>query len=412
MIFSQALAYLQSILCWLLSGLSALSFLPLARWLPQNDATVGLFNRWSISYTSDAPLAGEISYFVGSCKKTESFFLEASENKATFSCYIDVFLDGVLARELRGVTLRVLGGEEAAYQLKDVALEWVKPPKNISLTIEDAFCSAGVNLRWGGALESFIWKAAPAGYGNLLNRHDEGRLVQQSYYGTEQPPYVPGNYNDTPWGYNPVQGGDQYGNRSRLVDYSFSDAQITIKSRPMDWSKNGDLTPSYMENIYMIENGVLMVENRFTDFSGMTHTARHQEMPAVYVVSALDTLQFYNGASPWTNGTLTQKSDLPFWGGNPESYFTFDAANTETWCAWTAGAQPGAFGVGVFNPTAELLIAGRHGTPGSKSPEDGATSYVAPLRTLALESFQPLEYSYYLTAGSVEEIRSRFAGLV
>jgi hypothetical protein len=343
MIFPRALTCLRSILCWLLSGLSSLSFLGLARWLPQCDVTAALFNRWSITYTAAEPLVGEISYSVGSCKKTEQFFLEAATESATFSCYIDGFLDGVLARDMRGVTLRTISGAEAVHQLEDVVLEWAKPPTSGSLAIEDDFCKAGVDLRRGGALEQYVWKAAPAGYENLLNRHDEGRLVQQSYYGTDQAPYVPGNFNNTLWGYNPVQGGDQYGNRSKIVDYAVSETQIYIKSRPMDWSKNGELTPSYMENRYTIEDGVLRVENRFVDFSGMTHTARHQEMPAVYVISALDTFQFYNGTSPWTNGALTQKSNLPFWGGdNPECYFTLNAANTETWCAWTAGAQPGA----------------------------------------------------------------------
>jgi hypothetical protein len=62
-------AAVQLALCWLLSGISSL--LPLGRCLPQTAATAGLFNRYTIRYTSEAPLVGEISYRVGSREKTE-----------------------------------------------------------------------------------------------------------------------------------------------------------------------------------------------------------------------------------------------------------------------------------------------------------------------------------------------------
>ncbi|MDR3313208.1 MAG: hypothetical protein LBS96_01980 [Oscillospiraceae bacterium] len=410
MLCQQITVWCQLALCWLLSGLS--SFLPLAGCLPQNANTDALFNRWCIRYTSASPLAGEISYCVGSCQKSEVFFLEAAAEPAEFSCFIDGFLDGTLARDPAAPSFRVLDGSEAAYAIESVAVEWVRPPKGESLLLEDALCQAGINLRWGGALELFTWKTAPAGYGNLLNRHDAGRLVQQSYYGTDQLPYVQGNYSGTAWGYNPVQGGDQYGNRSKLVDYRVEDGQIYIKCRPMDWSKNGELTPSYMENTYTLQDGVLTVENRFVDFSGLTHPARHQEMPAFYVVSALGTFNFYDGAQPWQNAALTQKSDLPFWGGGvADCYFDLNPANTETWCAWTAGTQPDAFGCGVFNPAAEILLAGRAGTSGSADPNSDATNYFAALRTLQLQSYQALEYSYCITAGTLEQMRAKFAAL-
>ena len=66
------------------------------------------------------------------------------------------------------------------------------------------------------------------------------------------------------------------------------------------------------------------------------------------------------------------------------------------------------FGIGLYTPGAETLIAGRFSYNASKDPSDGATNYVAPLRTLCLESFLPLEYSYLITTGDAASIRRTF----
>lgn len=413
--FAKISVWFNIALCWLISGLSL--FLPMGKWLSQGARTQELFNRYSITYTSDVPQKGEITYTVGSRKIAEAFYLEPAEEPTTFSSFIDGFLDGRLARYGSGCGIalsNVTEYEGGRFLFESLELEWVKPPENTRIELENALCRVGVDLRWGGALDSFIWKAAPeGGYGNLLNRHDAGRLVQQSYYGTSAPPYVMGFFMNTPWPYNPVQGGDLNGNCSKLVDYEQREGSIYIKCLPLEWGKDNVPSLSYMENTYTLEGGVLKVDNRFVDFSGYTHDRRHQEMPAFYTVSALGTFSCYNGEAPWTNAPLKQDSNLPFWGeeGHPECSTEFVPGNTETWCAWTAGAGPEAFGMGLFTPTAEVLLAGRHGTNVSTSPDDASTNYVAPLRLLLLESFVPLEYSYYITAGSLAEIRETFASI-
>ena len=405
--FEKISVWCTTALCWLISGLSL--FLPMGKWLPQGAVSEKLFNRYSITYTSVVPVTGEITYTVGSRKIAEAFYLEAATELTEFTCFIDGFLDGRLARRNRiGLSVSATTDE---FKMESIGLEWVKPPKDTHIALENALCRVGVDLRWGGALDSFVWKAAPAGYGNLLNRHDAGRLVQQSYYGTSAPPYVMGNFMNQPWPYNPVQGGDVAGNCSKLVDYEQREGSIYIKCLPLEWGKDNVPSLSYMENTYTLDGGVLRVDNRFVDFSGYTHDRRHQEMPAFYTVSALGTFSCYNGGAPWTGAPLKQVSDLPFWGeeGHPECSTEFVPGNTETWCAWTAGAQPEAFGVGLFTPTAEYLLAGRFGDNVSTSPDDASTNYVAPLRLLLLESFVPLEYSYYITAGTLAEIREIFA---
>lgn len=39
---------------------------------------------------------------------------------------------------------------------------------------------------------------------------------------------------------------------------------------------------------------------------------------------------------------------------------------------------------------------------------DAATSYIAVIRVMALESYKPFEYDYYLTTGDSEEMRNNF----
>ena len=45
---------------------------------------------------------------------------------------------------------------------------------------------------------------------------------------------------------------------------------------------------------------------------------------------------------------------------------------------------------------------------GSADSADPSTSFVAPLRSMIMKSFKPIEYSYLITAGSIDEIRSTF----
>ena len=116
---------------------------------------------------------------------------------------------------------------------------------------------------------------------NLINRNDTGRLVQQSYYGTLD--YDHGVYMDNDWRYNPVQGGNQFNDASKIVDLRVTDTEIYIKCRPLDWAKEKEyITPSYMEATYSLEDGAVHAKCRFVDFSGWVHGCKSQELPAFY----------------------------------------------------------------------------------------------------------------------------------
>lgn len=370
------------------------------------DTPVGKeFNSYSLSYSTNVYLRGEITYTYSGEKYSEEFFLEPGE-KMNFVSLCDSALKGKACDAVSSLKFTVIKGKDASFLLEDISLSMREMPKEDVVYITDGRYKLGVKLTWGGGV-SYLedLNDGDDSITNLLNDHDTGRLIQQSYYGTNSAPYEPANYGGNVWCYNPVQGGDQYNNRSKLVDFKISEdsKSIWVKCQPLDWAQKNSRTPSYMENTYTISDGLIKVDNRFLDFSGYTHRNAHQELPAFYTISYLSDFVFYNGDKAWSDGELTVKKDLPFWAGNSNAYFNL--RSKETWCAWVA---PTGYGIGVYTPIAEILLAGRYQYNGSKDAHNSATNYVAPLITYKLKAFEAFEYSYYITTGSVEEIRTTF----
>lgn len=369
----------------------------------------GKWNQYQLRYSSNMPLSGIFRYETDGQEKEELFYLEAGE-EMVFTSYIDGYLDGQSAQTLRSLTFTSIQGEETTFAFTSLETTSQQAYSEEILYLENERYKAGINLRWGGALSCFEDKQSTVeGLSNLLNHHDTGRLVQQSYYGTSLAPYEQGDYNGTPWPYNPVQGGDLYGNASKLVEVRQEGNQIYVKSLPLEWGKDDVSSFSYMENTYTLEEDGLRVDNRFVDFSGYLHPLAQQELPAFYVVSYLDRFVYYNGEAPWTGDALTVIEDLPFWGDADtvsQTSFPLSQQNTESWCAWTD--QTG-YGVGLYVPNVHQFKAGRYRYNQSKQELADATNYVAPVRSIRLSSFVPLEYSYLIAAGQTEDLQELFS---
>ena len=366
------------------------------------------FNRITICYRAGSPMKCTFTYVENGEKKTDSFFLEAGEK--VFSGLTENYIDGYMATGLESADFEPLSGENAEFMLYLVRPNQRSVYDSTTHYLENERFKIGLRLVWGGGITYIEDKACEVPkLKNLINTHDAGRLVQQSYYGTAgNDVYKPGVYNGTDWVYNPVQGGDQNWNHSRLIDIRVSESSVYVKAQPQDWSLNNALTPSYMENTYTVYSDRIVVDNRFVDFSGWEHRFAHQELPAFYTVSYLDRFSHYNGISPWTDGELISHDGLPFCGGEEKTqcYFKLLKSNTETWCAWTNPDDD--YGIGLFVPGTDMLLAARFEDGDSKNPNDNSCSYVAPVNTLMIKSFVPIEYSYMITAGSIGEIRSVF----
>ena len=364
------------------------------------------FTRFTITYASATPVKVWLSFTERGKDTEEYYFLDAGEG--TFSGLNPNFLKGNTARKITKLRVEPLTDDPAAFTLAGLVTENMEKPAG-TVYVENSRFKLGVDLSWGGAVSYLADKSCSVdGLTNLVNKHDTGRLIQQSFYGVQQnEEYTPGISFDVTWRYNPVQGGDQYGNASRLIDVVITETSIYIKAQPQDWALNNALTPSYMENTYTLYDDRVQVDNRFTDYSGWEHPFSGQELPAFYTVSYLDTFVWYNGEDSWTGDTLSSKGNLPFWGDYAgECTFTLREKNTETWCAWISSSDD--YGLGVYAPNIDQLKAGRYNYDGSKSDVADSTGYVAPVNLLKMVSFEAIEYSYLLTAGTTAEIRKVF----
>ena len=89
-----------------------------------------------------------------------------------------------------------------------------------------------------------------------------------------------------------------------------------------------------------------------------------------------------------------------------ECTFTFDENNAERWCAWVSSETN--YGIGLYTPNVKQVCAGRYNYNGSKDAKDDATNYVSPGSKLKIISYEKINYSYMVTCGSVDSIRSTF----
>ena len=379
--------------------------------ITKNDAIISLnltesFNRYVLTYTADIPLRCTLTYTEAGSARTEEFFLEAGENM-TFASYVDGYLRHRTAEAALSLTIRAISHESGEFTLHGFAVETHPVLAEKTFYFENDRYKVGVELCWGGGLSYLADKKCPVeGLENILNNFDTGRLIQQSYYGTGDPPYVRGEFMGNSWCYNPVQGGDRGNHKSKLIDARVSEHEVYVKCRPRDWGHDGGTTYSYMENWYRLDGDFLVVDNRFVDFSGYTHPMATQEVPAFYTVSYLNNYYWYDGDKPWTGDALSVKSDLPFWPDDwPYCTFKPKAGNSELWSAFV---DDNGYGLGLYTPNITRTIAGRHLYDGSKDPAAASCNYIAPLKALRLRCFKPVTYSYLITAGQLSEIRQRF----
>ena len=367
------------------------------------------FNRFALYYVSDQPLEGTITYTENGEEKNDSFFLEAGTD--SFYCLTTNYLSGTTGTDVEKITFSTCEDVNATFKLCDVLTEKYTVYSDDTYYIKNNRFKLGVRLLWGGGINYIEDVRTPVeGLTNLVNQADTGRLIQQSYYGTiGNDEYTSGFFNNSPWVFNPVQGGDQYGNHSRIIDVVVTDFSVYIKSQPQDWSLDGQITPTYMENSYTLYSDYIRTDNRFVDFSGWEHHYTDQELPAFYTVSYLDRFTWYDGFSGWTDDTLSYRDDLQFWGDpaySSDCIIPIRKSNTETWCSWTNSNVD--YGIGLYVPNVDRWFAGKFSYNASKDPANGACNYVAPINVMKMVSYDAIEYSYLITTGSVNEIRNTF----
>lgn len=254
----------------------------------------------------------------------------------------------------------------------------------------------GVNLSLGGAI---TYLSRSDSTDNLINSHDWGRQVQQSYYSGPHP-FGESHPAWKNWPWNPITSGDVYGNRGRTLDHRNDGKTIYVKSTPMQWAlKNvpGDCT---FETWQTLDRNQVRVRNRLTNARAdkTNYRAHDQELPAVYTTGKYHRLITYDGSAPFTGAAVREVWNQ----GPPWTNWTA----TEHWAALVNEA---GWGLGVIHPGVVRWIggfAGQRNVPGKSGPKDGPTGYISPIRREILDHNIVYEFEYRLVLGSVEQIRA------
>jgi hypothetical protein len=210
--------------------------------------------------------------------------------------------------------------------------------------------------------------------------------VQQSYYGDEDG----SDWNGKPWRYNPVQGGSWKGEPAVILETKEAKDSIYVKTQPRGWANGKAVEDMIMEEWLTLEGGLARLKFRMTYTGKTEHKARHQELPAVFVMPRCDTLVFTDPAT----GMVTRKQP-----GFPNERFTVG----EPWAAWVDAKDAG---LGIWMPHCTEMTTYRVRDSGV-----GNCSYLAPIQTFALKPGLVFDYEVVLAIGTVEQIRTVFAKL-
>ena len=285
----------------------------------------------------------------------------------------------------------------------------------------------GIDLERGGTI-CFLSTGSEAERDNMVNVHDLGRYIQQSYYaGTPVDRKQEGQHpNFSPWTWNPIQAGGigcvakpPHSNaRSEILEFTETKNAMYIKCVPRLWDMPGEAAECVFEQWMWLEGDAVRVSNKVTiartDTIWKEGVVRDQELPAVYPIARLRHCYTYVGDAPWTGGAAVKmpdhpeayKKELPPTDPNGFPWNRFKP--TEPWAA-CVNPETGV-GFGVYSPRADAtwLCGFVNHLKRQNNRDDSlanSTSYIAPLAKVALNKDSVFGYEYYLIPGSVRDVR-------
>ena len=435
------------------------------------NADIGDKSYLWLDLETDVNLVGHI-YYENSEDATqtnvEKFFVEkGAEDFMTFLDSYRIGAFGAFKKKLVKITLENVDGVTGEVEVDKVGISDRTYDKTQELYIEDGYLKMGTSLSVGGAIrhieklnagvveyidekgyvciDSGVDKGAVntvTDSVNLVNIHDLGREIQQSYYSTvtEENGYAPTEevLYDAGLLYNPVQAGSAGDKESQIIDYTVSQNTLHIKVRPTEWFFDNILSDSYMENTYALDGkGTLRVTNRFVNFSqfkDMKNTSScNQELPAIYIVHPLN--YFYCETTEGTifDSTLGPLPTTPTKTGlnhEVEGTYHYTIPKSAMSGDWYAFVNEKKFGVGIYMPNADCYNASRgakssyyealdnssynsiiynlHGYKYFPSAYVTNYNYLSSSSRLRMLDFVPLQYEYAVAVGSVEELGTTF----
>jgi hypothetical protein len=258
----------------------------------------------------------------------------------------------------------------------------------------------GLETNWGGSIVEVSLNGT-----NFVNEHDTGREVQVAQYdGSAQYDNCAGCTGN--FGWNPVQGGDEYDQGSPVLAQTLTTDSLYIKAQPYQWNPNDKgggpgqpiLGDTYVEaTISAVTDHAFTfkVHYKITHFGTDHHANSIQEFPAVYVNLGFDRFVNDSSTTPWANAPVTfvTMPQLPL--GGPTLYAS------EQWGAFVDSSDQG---LTVFVPGMAPYIGG-FAAAGDPGPTGFGTDYFAPRTFFPVGPHSVLEGDVYLVAGDYKHAR-------
>ncbi len=257
-------------------------------------------------------------------------------------------------------------------------------PKEEWTYLDNGTIRIGVNRSAGATLGWFSLSQIEFNY---LNRFDLGRYLQQSWYGDEDG----SDWNGKPWRWNPVQGGNWQYVPAEVTSFETGEFRLTSNSIPVHWATGENIEDVSFKQTIELHGPVVAIEFEMSYHGKKSHKARHQELPAIFVDHTLKHLHCLKA------GESEMTSFVPGW-PNERVSLTRD---------WFASLNDDGHGIGIWAPGAEELTCYR--AEGGPAPQSkGACSYLAPIKTMAIEPGFTYRYHVFLTIGTIPHFKNRF----
>jgi hypothetical protein len=146
-------------------------------------------------------------------------------------------------------------------ELTENGMKQERENKNNEPEIDNGILTLKLDLTRGGAI---CWISLSGSERNIVNIADEGRYIQQSYYAgksldRKDEGQSPGW---SPWAWNPIQVGDAFRNRAKILDFRKEGNEMYVKCIPMLWDMNNRPAEAEMEQWTTLQGSVLKVRNQ------------------------------------------------------------------------------------------------------------------------------------------------------
>ena len=276
-------------------------------------------------------------------------------------------------------------------------------PKEDLLLLDNGAVKVGIDRNKGASITFLSWAGYPK---NMVNGHDPGRLIQQSYYAGKSIDRRPDGQHIawSQWSWNPIQGGG-VGSWARVLKFDRVDPNTLFgETVPKLWDMADEEAEALMRQWVRFEAGMpntvvvnceFIAKRKAGDRWGPA-VHNPQEIPATYFTRNFDSFKDYEGGGRWRE--LPQKAGPP--------WSKAKSARKALACFNEAGQ-----GVAVFSPNAETWNYGSHATPKTDAPLGAPCVHIAPVVRVLLGPRSTLKYRYWLVTGNESQIAEQLEAL-